>query len=203
LSDLEYERGQLEQRLADLDREIDEIEGLADEKRQLESQRADLGAELEALRSRIEDLERSAVEQFNDRMTEVLDLLGYGNLERVWIERKTDAGGRERTGTFDLHVVRESSDGAVYEDTVDTLSESEREVIGLVFALAGYLVHEVHAAVPFMLLDSLEAIDAGRINDLLEYFADYAPYLVVALLPEDADAIDVDHTRITADALGT
>lgn len=86
---------------------------------------------------------------------------------------------------------------------MDTLSESEREVVGLVLALAGYLVHEVHTAVPFVLLDSLEAIDASRINDLLDYFSSYASYLVVALLPADADAIDVDHTRITADALGT
>lgn len=203
LSDLEYERGQLEQQLTDLDGEIDEIEGLADEKQRLESRREELRTEVETLRSRIEDLERSAVEQFNDRMADVLSLLGYGNLERVWIERKTDASGRERTGTFDLHVVRESSTGTVYEDTVDTLSESEREVVGLVLALAGYLVHEVHTAVPFVLLDSLEAIDASRINDLLDYFSSYASYLVVALLPADADAIDVDHTRITADALGT
>ncbi len=50
-----------------------------------------------------------------------------------------------------------------YEDTLRHLSESEREVTGFVFALAGYLVHDVHEQVPFMLLDSLEAIDSDRI----------------------------------------
>jgi hypothetical protein len=46
-------------------------------------------------------------------------------------------------------------------------------------------------------LDSLEAIDAGRIADLVAYFADYAEYLVVALLEEDAQALDTDYHRIT------
>jgi len=203
LSALEYKRGQLEQQLTELETEIEEIEELTDEKRQLEAQRDELQGEIENLQTRIDDLERSAVKQFNDRMADTLDLLEYENLERVWIERKTETSGRGETRTFDLHVVRESGAGAVYEDTVDTLSESEREIIGLVIALAGYLVHEVHADVPFMVLDSLEAIDANRINKLLKYFSSYAPYLVVALLPEDADVVDIDHERVSADALGT
>ncbi|MFB6270837.1 MAG: chromosome segregation protein SMC, partial [Halobacterium sp.] len=97
---------------------------------------------------------------------------------------------------FDLHVVRASEDGTAYEDTVDHLSESEREVTGLVFALAGYLVHEVYDEVPFMLLDSLEAIDSDRIATLVDYVGEYADFLVVALLPEDAQAVDVDN-RVT------
>jgi hypothetical protein len=66
-----------------------------------------------------------------------------------------------------------------------------------VFALAGYLVHEVYDTVPVMLLDSLEAINADRIAALVEYVADHADYLVVALLPEDANALDQDYQRIT------
>lgn len=68
----------------------------------------------------------------------------------------------------------------------DHLSESEREVTGLTFALAGYLVHDVHETVPFMLLDSLEAIDSNRLADLVTHFSEYVQFLVVALLPEDA-----------------
>ena len=68
---------------------------------------------------------------------------------------------------------------------------------GLVFALAGYLVHEVYETVPFMLLDSLEAIDSERIADLVEYVTDYAEFLVVALLPEDAQALDDAYARVT------
>jgi len=106
-------------------------------------------------------------------------------------------GRRKVTRTrFDLHIVRSSPDGTAYEDTVDHLSESEREVTGLVFALAGYLVHDVHETVPFVLLDSLEAIDANRIARVVDYFHTHADYLVAALLPEDAAALSEDHTHI-------
>ena len=93
--------------------------------------------------------------------------------------------------------MRTTDNGAAYEDTIDHLSGSEREVTGLIFALAGYLVHDLHETVPFILLDSLEAIDSDRIAALVEYFADYADFLVVALLPEDARALDDDFTRVT------
>jgi hypothetical protein len=48
-----------------------------------------------------------------------------------------------------------------------------------------------------MIMDALEPIDSERIAALIEYFESYVDYLVVALLPEDADALDIDHHRIT------
>lgn len=77
------------------------------------------------------------------------------------------------------------------------MSESEREVTGLVFGLAGYLIHDVHEEVPFMLLDSLEAIDTRRIATLVEYFQGYTDHLVVALLFDDAAALDDEYQRVT------
>ena len=97
---------------------------------------------------------------------------------------------------FELHIVRVGESGSVYEDSVDHLSESEREVTGLIFALAGYLVHDVHEEVPFIILDSLEAIDSNRIARLIGYFRQYADYLVTALLPEDAEALPEEYTYI-------
>ena len=158
-----------------------------------EAEREQITDQIEELRTRIERLETEAVEQFNEHMDEVLDILDYENIARIWIERKTQGPDSE----FDLHVVRAGPDGAAYEDRIETLSESEREVTGLVFALAGYLVHDVHEVCPFMLLDSLEAIDSDRIATLVEYVADYADSLVVALLPEDAQALDDGYQRVT------
>ena len=68
---------------------------------------------------------------------------------------------------------------------------------GLVFALAGYLVHDVYEDVPFLLLDSLEAIDADRIAALVDYVAAYTDFLVAALLPEDAEAVENVDNRVT------
>jgi DNA repair ATPase RecN len=201
LSELEYERGQIEQELNDVEDEIRGMESLADEREQLEAQKAQLQEELESLRTRIEDLERDAVESFNEHMAEVLSLLEYQNIERVWIERKVP--NDEPEGVFELHVVRSTENGTMYEDTVDHLSESEREVIGLVVALAGYLVHEVYETVPVMLLDSLEAIDADRIARLIEYIAEFASYLVVALLEEDAQGLNNTYTRLSSDTISS
>jgi hypothetical protein len=46
-------------------------------------------------------------------------------------------------------------------------------------------------------LDSLEALDSNRIAALVEYFGEYAEYLVVALLPEDAAALGDEYQRVT------
>ena len=198
---LEFELGRLESDLDDVTDRIGAVEERLTEEEQLRSQREELNAELRDLRTRIDRIEANAVEQFNDHMAAVLDILGYENLERIWIERveRTVREGRRNVekALFELHIVRSTDSGATFEDTIDHLSESEREVTGLVFALAGYLVHDVYETVPFMLLDSLEAIDAERIADLVEYVADYAEFLVVALLSEDAQALDDAYARVT------
>jgi predicted nucleic acid-binding Zn-ribbon protein len=190
-------RDDVEERAA----EIERVERELSDRDRLEARRAEVTDQLAECRTRIERLESQAVEAFNDHMDRILDVLAYENVERIWIERlerEVREGRRtvERT-EFEMHVVRSTESGTAYEDTVDHLSESEREVTGLVFALAGYLVHDVHETVPFMLLDSLEALDADRIAALVDYFAEYPDYLVVALLPEDAAALDDDHSRVT------
>lgn len=198
ISELQYERGQKQERLEAVNNEIENVESLPDKSR-LRDQLDEIRDELRRERRRIEELESKSVSQFNDHMEDVLDLLDYRNISRVWIERKGESqNGRGESSTFDLHVVRESETGTVYEDSVSNLSESEREVIGLVVGLAGYLVHEVYDEVPFMLLDSLEAIDSERIADLIEYFSEYVPFLVVALLPEDAAGLTDDYREIPA-----
>ena len=197
----EFELGRLESDLDDVSDRISTIEDRLAEESELQERREAVRSDLEDQRTRIDQIERDAVEEFNDRMDDLLGILDYENLARIWIERvqKTVREGRrnvEKT-VFELHVVRTSDSGATYEDTIDHLSESEREVTGLTFALAGYLVHDLHETVPFMLLDSLEAIDSERIADLVSYFSEYASYLVVALLPEDAQALSEEYTRVT------
>jgi len=198
---LEFELGRLESDLDDVTDRITAVEDRLAKEDGLRTERDELTDELTDLRTRIDQIEAEAVEEFNDHMDAVLDILGYENLERVWIdrvERRVRDGRRKVQKTvFEPHVVRSTASGATYEDTVDHLSESEREVTGLMFALAGYLVHDLHETVPFMLLDSLEAIDSERIAALVDYIGEYARYLVVALLPEDAQALDDGYARIT------
>ncbi|AFK21280.1 chromosome segregation protein SMC (plasmid) [Haloferax mediterranei ATCC 33500] len=191
---LESERQRVRDRL-------NEAQTRKEELAEFEARRAEIDDEIRELRGRIDRIEAEAVDAFNDHMERVLDILQYENIERVWIERihqeQTGRGASRDNREFNLHIVRQTESGSVYEDTVDHLSESEREVIGLVFGLAGYLVHDVAEQLPFMLLDSLEAIDSERIASLVEYVHEHAEYVVVALLPEDASALDDAHERIT------
>jgi DNA repair exonuclease SbcCD ATPase subunit len=201
VNELSVELERVDADLEDARETVAELESQLEDREQLAERRADVVESLSELRDRVDRLERDAVEAFNDHMETVLDRLGYENIERIWIERTTESAGQHRHSVddseFDLHVVRSSDDGAAYEDTVDHLSESEREVTGLVFALAGYLVHDVHEEVPFVLLDSLEAIDSERIASLVDYVSEYAEFLVVALLPEDAEAVESVDNRVT------
>lgn len=198
VSDMEFERGKVQRELEGIGDSIDRIEGLADEQEELKQRRERVVEELDSLRTHIEDTERAVVGEFNERMDDILELLSYGNIERIWIERTVESQGAVPDSSFVLHIVRSTAEGTAYEDTVDHLSESEREVTGLIVALAGYLAHEVYETVPVVLLDSLEAIDASRIARLIEYISETVPYLVVALLPEDAAALEERHTRIPA-----
>jgi len=197
-AELRIER--LESDLASVEDEIADREAAVAERGDLVDERDAVADRLSNLRTRVDRIEREAVDAFNEHMSTVLDILAYDNLDRIWIERrevKEREGRRKVTRTcFDLHVVRSAADGSAYEDTVDHLSESEREVTGLVFALAGYLVHDVDETVPFVLLDSLEAIDSDRIADLVDYFRDHADHLVAALLPEDAAALDDEYAYV-------
>lgn len=195
-NELERELGRLSNERDAVEDELEEIRAGLDEREKLEAEREELQSQLVELRTRIGRVQEDAVEAFNDHMETVLGLLGYDNLERIWIER-TQADTRNATdASFELHIVRNAA-GTVYEDSVNHLSESEREVVGLVFALAGYLAHDVHQQCPFVLLDSLEAIDSERIAALVDYFEAYSDYLVVALLPEDAAAVDSEYDRLT------
>jgi len=194
VSELEYERGQLEQELQDVNDEINEIEYQLGKYDDLEARRTELTDELNSLRSRIETIERSTVDTFNQQMETIIDRLEYENIARVWLERRSTGNDT----TFDLHIVREDESGTVYEDSIDHLSESEREVVGIVVALTGYLSHDIHETVPMLLLDSLEAIDADRIRELVDCIRTHSELLVVALLEEDAAAFQNAYHRINA-----
>ncbi|MEF8781966.1 MAG: archaea-specific SMC-related protein [Haloarculaceae archaeon] len=201
VNELEIELDRLEDERDRVASNVEEIESRTGEIDELEEHKAELQSRLTDLRTRIDQIEEQAVAEFNDHMETVLEILDYRNIDRIWVERaerEVRQGRRtvEET-TFDLHVVRSTGDGVTYEDSFGHLSESEREVTGLIFALAGYLAHEVYEEVPFMLLDSLEAIDSTRIAKLVEYMQEYVDYLVVALLPEDAAALNDSYCRIT------
>lgn len=192
VAELNTEFEQYKQQREELKTEIEAIDGEINQLDQLRKRQEEISEQIKDLRSRVTTLEQEVVEQFNQEMEAVLDILGYENLSRVWIERKVT----DDETKFDLHIIRDAG----YEDSIKTLSESEREVIGLMIAVAGYLAHDVAEAIPILLLDSLEAIDATRIRTLMTYLAEETgvEYMVMALLSEDAAEMPDSVIRLDA-----
>ncbi|WP_124179216.1 archaea-specific SMC-related protein [Natrarchaeobius halalkaliphilus] len=200
LRNLRVEIDRTESELVDVTEKIDAIEDRVAAQNRLEEEREAIVERLEELRTKVEQTEMELVEQFNENIDMVLDLLEYKNIERIWIERTgaSDQSVRsaENETTFDIHIVRKDADG-VYECQLQHLSESERNVTGLIVALTGYLVHDVATHCPVILLDSVEMIDANRIAALVSFLSEQTEYLIAALLPEDTATVIESETAVT------
>jgi DNA repair exonuclease SbcCD ATPase subunit len=163
-----------------IEERLDELRDRVRERERLETEVDELGEAVAELTDRIESLEDDLRTAFGDAMDDLLEALAFERIERIWLD-----------GNFDVVVAREV-DGTVRRDVVEHLSESERETVGLVLALAGYLVHDVDEEAPVLLLDSLDAFDAKRTAALLEFFGERTDFELAAVLPETAADLDID-----------
>lgn len=192
--ELGFETERLQDELTSVTEQISDIETQLEERDTLEGRRNAIDNNLTEACNRIDRVETEVVDQFNEHMAATVERLEYDTLERVWLERSPSDDG---TSTFTLKILRSTGNVMTHRDGIDRLSESEREVIGVIFALTGYIVHDVCETTPFVLLDSIEAIDSDRIASLVEYLAEYTRYLVVALQNDDVDALDTGYHRVT------
>ncbi|TKX60587.1 hypothetical protein EXE48_11480 [Halorubrum sp. ASP1] len=202
---LKLERKDLEGDLSSVVKQIElekeklkEAEEAKENEEELEEKRESVQEELTSVREKISDLEEEVVERFNSHMEDLIDILDYGNLSRVYIDRKQETQRGTSETKFDLQIVRETADGSVVRDDLSNLSESEREVVAIAFALAGYLTHDISERMPFILFDSVEMIDGERLKRLLDYFEEDSEYIVAALLKEDADIVSGESTNTVA-----
>jgi len=159
---------------------IEDLKSKHDERERKRAEIEQLSADIQALTDRIENREQDLQDVFNETMDELIDALDFERIERVRL-----------TGNFDVVIAREV-DGAVREDSIEHLAESEREVIGLVLGLAGYLVYDVGEITPLLLIDSLGAFDATRTERLVEYFSDSTRNLLATVHPEVAENLDYE-----------
>ncbi|MFB1062612.1 archaea-specific SMC-related protein [Natrinema sp. H-ect4] len=155
---LEEASESLRETRADVERKRDEV--------------AQLSEEITTLTDQIENLESELRAVFNETMDELLDALEFERIERVWLD-----------GEFELVIAREV-DGRTQSDSIEHLAESEREMIGLVLALAGFVTYDVDDVTPVLALDSLGAFDAERTRRLVDYFANKTDFLVATVHPE-------------------
>jgi chromosome segregation ATPase len=172
IEEARVERRTVARQVDRLESEIESLESTVAERRRKRETVDTITEEIGTLTDRIENLEAELQTVFNDAMDDLIAALDFRDIERVWLD-----------GEFDVVVTREVG-GSVRRDTVDHLAESEREMIGLVLGLAGFVTYEVDDVSPVLLVDSLGAFDAERTRRLVEYFADRTDFLVAAAHPE-------------------
>jgi chromosome segregation ATPase len=164
---------------------IEELEEKRSQREQKQKEVEQLNADIQSLTSKIENREQDLQDVFNETMDELIETLDFERIERVRL-----------TGGFKLVIAREV-DGVVREDSIEHLAESEREVIGLVLGLAGYLVYDVKEVSQLLLIDSLGALDATRTERLIEYFSESTQYFLAAVHPEIADKLSYEMIRMS------
>lgn len=173
----------LRQEVERLEDVVSDLEAKREERARKRETVEELTVEIQELTDRIENLEGELRAVFNETMDELISVLGFERIERVRLD-----------GDFQIVIARET-DGVVREDTVEHLAESEREIIGLVLGLAGFLVYDVDETSPVLLLDSLGAFDAMRTRRLIEYLDGTTDVVLAAVHPEKA--VDLEYESIS------
>ena len=194
-ADLEQAETELSEELTDIKSEIklktQELETQQNRLQELETKQDDIDElraevngiedEIETLKERKESKQRELKSQFDEAMATALDHFAPGfDGARLDIKVNTE----NEIESFDLIVARDGR-----ETTIDTLSEAERELVGIVVAIAGYRTFEVGDRVPMILLDGVSQLAADNLNLLCEYLSEDTEMLVTTAYPE-TNAVD-------------
>lgn len=194
-SDLERAETELSDELTDIKSEIklkeQELETQQNRLHELKTKREDVDElreevtaikeEIETLKERKQRKQRELKTQFDEAMATALDHFAPGfDGARLDIKVNTE----NEIEAFDLIIARDGR-----ETTIDTLSEAERELVGIVVAIAGYRTFEVNDRVPMILLDGVSQLAADNLRLLCEYLSDDTEMLVTTAYPE-ANVVD-------------
>jgi len=172
--------------LTRLESVLSDVRADTERREELTQEREEIRERIQTLTEQIEQAERQLRESFNTTVADLIEKLGFDSFERIWLD-----------GSFEIVVAREI-DGTVRRSPVAHLSEGEREMVGLVCGLAGYLTYDLDESVPVLLLDSLGAFDIGRLEPLISYFSDRTDYLLVAVYPEIANQMSFETQKLGA-----
>jgi len=165
-AEVRSERKYVEAELSDARGDLDAAERAAERVDELDAEYDDLSAELTRLRTRTERVERETREAFSEALADLLERFDVG----FETARLTDG--------FELVVARGGR-----EAPLDALSEGERELLGIVAALAGHEAFDVAERLPVMLLDGHTGLEDANLHRLVDYLADRVEVLVLSAYP--------------------
>jgi DNA repair exonuclease SbcCD ATPase subunit len=166
---------------------------------ELETEREEIQSELNELRSRKKNTQEKLRDRFNAIIADIIDEFqpGFSNARLVL---KTNERGEVQE--IDLEIARDI-DNKGQRTSVDTLSEGEVELIGLVVALAGYHAFDVESKVPWILIDGISQLAAEHLRNIATYLEDTSDVLVTTAYPEagdfDGHLINPDEWEVVSD----
>jgi DNA repair exonuclease SbcCD ATPase subunit len=132
------------------------------------------------LTERIKQLKDEVRYNFNKRIIEVYDILGFKDFEKIEID-----------DMFRLIVKRKFKD-IIKTQELNRLSTSERTAIGIIVMLAGKEVYLPDF--PFFVIDEwTNALDSKRFEKFVDYLQKNVPYVIVTALTPTGD-LRIEHS---------
>lgn len=199
LADIKTRIQSLERKLAERRERADTLEQNHERVGELREQREEVREELRTLRTRKKRVQTDLRDQFNRILSEIIEQIDPGFTDaRLVLE--TDEGGEVER--IDLRIAREI-EGTGRQTSVETLSEGETELLGLVVALAGYRAFDVDRKVPFILVDSVSELSADNLRSVASYIGEIGEAVVMTAYPEsgsfDGHVITPDRWTVVSD----
>jgi len=180
LTDVKAEIRTVELTLEEKRETLAELEATREQLASLSEQRDDLREEITELRNHKKRTQERLTEEFNAALSAVIDRFEVG-FSGARLLLKTGAQGD--VDEVELTIAREI-DGNGRETSVNTLSEGEVELIGVVVALAGYRAFDVGNSVPFMLIDGISQLAAEHLRTLTTHLEETSETIVTTAYPE-------------------
>ena len=175
---------------------LDELDGRKEELEALRETKTELTAEIERLRNEKDAKQRALVDEFNEAIDDIVDQFAPG-FDGGHLTAKR-AAGTDEIESFELVVAR---DGV--ETELDTLSEAERELVGLAVTVAGFQAFDVGETMPAIFVDGISQLAADHLRNLVEYLQTENEMLVITAYPEagefDANIITPESWDVVSD----
>lgn len=170
--------GEVRSTLADLEEEQEALASRADVRSRLKDTRDRLLTELEELQDRRNARIVAIMEEF-DRAIHDLATTFAPSFEDATLVEQYEADDSTKITGISLEITRDGT-----HLTSDELSEGERELVGLMLALAGYRAYDVADTVPLLLLDELGSLAKTHLENLATYVRGETTHVVMTAFPE-------------------
>lgn len=196
LTDVKTQIRTTERELESSRERLDEIDGEKERLEELRETKTELTAEIERLRNEKDAKQRLLVEEFNEAIDDIVDQFAPG-FDGGHLTAKR-AASTDEIESFELVVAR---DGV--ETELDTLSEAERELVGLALTVAGFQAFDVGETMPAIFVDGISQLAADHLRNLVAYLQTENDMLVITAYPEagefDANVITPESWDVVSD----